>query len=129
VHYFIRQSERPYYRKHRQYRGSGWNHLSCQQCFEFDREIKLGTTNEEKKLKKLGKDHHCQQADNARQEYYKTRAKAIDNALRNDISMIIDAGGGAGCIHIPRFPTTEKGEPARHEMLKIKSTFVKVLYV
>lgn len=40
--------------------------------------------------------------------------------------MIIDAGGGAGCIHIPRFPTTEKGEPARHEMLKIKSTFVKV---
>ena len=80
-------------------------------------------------MKKLAKDHRCQQADNARQEYYKTRSKAIDNAIRNDISMIIDAGGGAGCIHIPRFPTTEKGEPARHEMLKIKSTFVKVSYV
>jgi len=40
--------------------------------------------------------------------------------------MIIEAGGGAGCIHIPRFPTTEKGEPARHEMLKIKSTFIKI---
>jgi len=59
-------------------------------------------------------------------EYYKTRNKAIKNKKYNDISMIIDAGGGAGCIHIPRFPTTEKGEPARHEMLKIKSTFVKV---
>ena len=77
-------------------------------------------------MKMLGKSHHCQQADNARREYYYTRGKAIKNKEKNDIYMIIDAGGGAGCIHIPRFPTTEKGEPARHEMLKIKSTFVKV---
>jgi len=74
----------------------------------------------------LGKQHHFQLADSARQEYYLTRSKAIDNAHKNDVSMIIDAGGGAGCIHIPRFPTTEKSEPARHEMLRIKSTFVKV---
>jgi len=67
----------------------------------------------------LGKYHHCQQADNARGEYYYTRGKAIKNKQKNDISMIIDTGGGAGCIHIPRFPTTENGEPARHEMLKI----------
>ena len=79
-------------------------------------------------MKKKAKDYHCNQANEARLEYYRTRGKALINADRKDISMIIDAGGGAGCIHIPRFPTTEKGEPARHEMLKIKSTFVKVSY-
>jgi hypothetical protein len=100
--------------------------LSCQQCSEFDREIKFSKTDEEKKIKMKGKDHHCEQAFIARQAYYHTRSKTVLNASKNDISMIIDAGGGAGCIHIPRFPTTEKGEPARHEMLKIKSTFVKV---
>lgn len=40
--------------------------------------------------------------------------------------MIIDAGGGSGCSNIPRFQSTEKSEPARHLMLKIKSTFIKV---
>jgi hypothetical protein len=40
--------------------------------------------------------------------------------------MIIDAGGGSGCSNIPRFQSTEKGEPARYLMLKIKSTFIKV---
>ena len=41
--------------------------------------------------------------------------------------MIIDAGGGSGCSNIPRFQSTEKGEPSRHLMLKIKSTFIKIL--
>ena len=41
-------------------------------------------------------------------------------------SIIVDAGGGSGCTHLPRFRNTEKSEPPRHEMLKIKSTFVKM---
>ena len=102
--------------------------MSCQQCSQFDREIKLSTDIEERNIKSLNKGHHCQQADMARKKYLEVRNKAVDNIKYNDLSMIIDAGGGAGCIHIPRFTTTEKGEPARHEMLKIKTTFVKVPY-
>ena len=126
---FNRKRERPHYKKNRQFRGSGWEHLCCQTCSEFDRGIKFSKSEEEKQLKTLGKKHHVDLAVNARNEYYRTRNKAQDNKLLNDVSMIIDAGGGAGCIHIPRFPTTEKGEPARHEMLKIKSTFVKVISI
>jgi hypothetical protein len=62
----------------------------------------------------------------AKQKYYDTRSKAVANLSKGDISMIIDAGGGSGCSHIPRFQSTEKGEPARHLMLKIKTTFIKV---
>ena len=40
--------------------------------------------------------------------------------------MIIDAGGGAGCTYIPRYTTQEKHEPKRHQMFKIKTTFIKV---
>lgn len=40
--------------------------------------------------------------------------------------MIVDAAGGTGSTHSPRYRTTEKGEPTRHSMLKVKNTFVKI---
>ncbi len=70
--------------------------------------------------------NHKKTAWDAKQKYYNTRSKASKNLDKGDISMIIDAGGGSGCSNIPRFQSTEKGEPARHLMLKIKSTFIKV---
>jgi len=71
-------------------------------------------------------ENHKQAAWNEKQKYYNTRSKASKNLPKGDISMIIDAGGGSACSNIPRFQSTEKGEPARHLMLKIKSTFIKV---
>lgn len=92
---------------------------------------------------------HLDRASRARKKYWATRAKAIqpDNAQRGDISMIIDGAGAQArsifsyklliltiiiillCIisnYCPRYARAEKNEPARHEMLKIKSTYIKV---
>jgi len=69
---------------------------------------------------------HRELADSAKKQYYDVRGKAVKNKVKGDISMIIDAGGGSGCSHIPRFSSSEKREPARHTMLKIKTTFIKV---
>jgi len=62
----------------------------------------------------------------AKKQYYDARAKAVTKRPKGAISMIIDAGGGTGCIHIPRFNSSVEKEPARHTMLKIKTTFIKV---
>jgi len=86
----------------------------------------LRETDQGRILKILCKKNHFQLAESARKEYYHTRSKAIENHQKKDISMIVVAGGGAGCIHFPNFPTTVKVEPVRHEMLRIKCTFVKV---
>ena len=40
--------------------------------------------------------------------------------------MAIDGAGAQASNYSPRYKTTEKSEPARHDMLKIKSTYVKV---
>jgi len=53
-----------------------------------------------------------------RKHYYDTRSKAIRNSS-DDVSMIIDKSGGCGTTYSPRYNTTEKGEPARHTMLKV----------
>ena len=46
--------------------------------------------------------------------------------LKGLLSMIIDGAGAQASNYSPRYNTTEKSEPARHKMLKIKSTYVKV---
>jgi len=88
----------------------------------------LKSENDEAKRRKLEDilNDHKKYAWEVKQKYYNTRSKASKNLHKGDISMIIDAGGGSGCSNIPRFQSTEKGEPARHLMLKIKSTFIKV---
>jgi len=121
-----RSRHRPYFRKHRSTSKAGWNHLECNECNQLKRRIKSEKDiTERRKLEDiLGS--HKKNAWDAKQKYYNTRSKACKNLDKGDISMIIDAGGGSGCSNIPRFQSTEKGEPARHLMLKIKSTFIKV---
>ena len=41
------------------------------------------------------------------------------------ISMTIDGAGAQASNYCPRYSTSEKGEPARHDMLKLKTTFAK----
>ena len=64
----------------------------------------------------------------SRRLYYGRRLKATkeENVLKGHLSMIIDGAGAQASNYSPRYQTTEKGEPARHKMLKIKSTYVKV---
>ncbi len=45
---------------------------------------------------------------------------------RQKMSVIIDASGGLGASYAPHFAVSGKGEPERHELLKIKSTFAKI---
>ena len=100
--------------------------MECNDCNTLERKIK-SEIDEANRRELEGKlKHHKDTAWAAKQKYYNTRAKASKNIDKGDISMIIDAGGGSGCSNIPRFYSTEKGEPARHLMLKIKSTFIKV---
>jgi len=42
------------------------------------------------------------------------------------MSVIIDASGGLGSAYAPHFNVSNKGEPSRHELHKIKSTFTKI---
>lgn len=121
-----RKNQRQNYRKHRSTREGGWNHLECNMCSSLDRKIKSEKDDGEREKLKDTLKYHKKLAGAAKEKYYATRAKAVRNKANGDISMIIDAGGGSGCSHIPRFQSTEKGEPARHTMLKIKTTFVKV---
>jgi hypothetical protein len=43
-----------------------------------------------------------------------------------NLSLAIDGAGAQASNYCPRYNTTEKGEPCRHDILKIKSTYVKV---
>ena len=52
---------------------------------------------------------HLKRALGARKVYRDTIAKAVANESKGYLSIIVDAGGGSGCTHIPRFATTEKG--------------------
>jgi len=100
--------------------------LECNDCYSLQRKIKKEKDEKARRQLMDSLDHHKKVASMAKQKYYDVRAKAVSNLAKGDISMIIDAGGGSGCSHIPRFNSSEKGEPARHSMLKIKSTFIKV---
>jgi hypothetical protein len=48
------------------------------------------------------------------------------NQIRGYVSMIIDAAGGAGTVYHPHVRKQVHGEPERAELLKTKSTFVKI---
>ena len=45
---------------------------------------------------------------------------------RGYLSLAIDGAGAQASNYSPRYSTSEKNEPERQEMLKIKSTYVKV---
>ena len=60
----------------------------------------------------------------SRDVYGRRIRKATSKRRRNkDISMVVDAAGGAGTKNQPRFITQEKNEPPRQKMLKTKWTF------
>ena len=73
-------------------------------------------------------DEHKNRAHLSPRLYYGRRLKTTkeENVLKGHLSMIIDGAGAQASNYSPRYQTTEKGEPARHKMLKIKSTYVKV---
>lgn len=52
---------------------------------------------------------HIDKALGSRQIYWDSRAKAVRNPHKGYFSIIVDAGGGSGCTHLPRFRSTEKG--------------------
>ena len=125
-HDFCRRHLRPNFRKHRSTSKAGWKHLECNECNQLERNIKREDDEVKRRDLQNVLKKHKNSAWDAKQKYYNTRSKASKNLLKGDISMIIDAGGGSGCSNIPRFQSTEKSEPARHLMLKIKSTFIKI---
>ena len=74
---------------------------------------------------------HRHRAMLSRQQYYYRRAKAAteENLKRGYLSMVIDGAGAQASNYCPRFKKAEKGEPERHMMMKIKSTYIKVCYL
>jgi len=83
------------------------------------------------KLAQAQKQEHINRALASREGYYDRRSKAVMdfNVNRGYLSMIIDGAGAQASNYCPRYATTEKGEPARHNMFKIKSTYIKVRYM
>jgi hypothetical protein len=71
-------------------------------------------------------DDHRSQAQFAKEEYYRKKEKAVKNIKKGNVSMIVDSAGGSGTTLAPRYSTTEKNEPVRHEMCMIKSTIIEV---
>ena len=57
---------------------------------------------------------------------HNNRKKAARNKTKGYVSMIIDAAGGAGTVYHPHVRKQVHGEPERAELLKTKSTFVKI---
>ena len=142
VYAYFRKRDRPNFRKHKSTRSSGWDHLECQECAELDREVRRKRADfnhecsEEKRREKelelkyaidRGLEHRSR-ARASREKYKERRAKAVkpEYVNRGYLSMIIDGAGAQASNYCPRYNTSEKGEPARHNMLKIKSTYVKV---
>jgi hypothetical protein len=72
-------------------------------------------------------DTHLNLASNHRTHYIRARTKATGfRHVNRDMSMIIDAAGGAGSTRFPHYASHGKDEPARHNLLSIKCTFAKV---
>ena len=73
-------------------------------------------------------EEHQKRARESRRLYHMRRNKAAkeENVANGYLSMIIDGAGAQASNYCPRYSTSEKSEPARHQMLKIKSTYVKV---
>jgi hypothetical protein len=129
VHYsvfcHVRATECKNYRRCRTTRKGGWNHLSCKVCDNLKRLISKAKNEESRKKYQARLDKHRRFQEQHRRVYYNTRAKAIRNS-EFDVSMIVDAAGGTGSTHSPRYNTTEKNEPARHTMMKVTNTFAKI---
>ena len=51
------------------------------------------------------------------------------NDNRGYLCIIIDGAGAQASNNSPRYASSEQGEPARHNMFKIKSTYMKVRYM
>ena len=81
------------------------------------------------KLAEAQAHQHRVRATASRLGYYGRRAKAVQEEFvrKGYLSLVIDGAGAQASNYCPRYSTSEKGEPARHKMLKIKSTYVKVL--
>ena len=86
-------------------RQSGWNHLECSTCNGFKRDIQK---NPDDLVLKQAYDAHLDRALKAREVYWNKRTKASMSESKGYLSIIIDAGGGSGCTHLPRFRNTEK---------------------
>ena len=73
-------------------------------------------------------EEHQKRARESRRLYHMRRNKATkeENVANGYLSMIIDGAGAQASNYCPRYSTSEKSEPARHKMLKIKLTYVKV---
>ena len=136
----FRKKYRPNYVKHKSQSHTGFDHLQCETCeqgirkvnelrqqrdHEMDQEKMLLLDNELKKSEGYLQ-AHINRSNLSRQGFHQRRVKAVYNRRRGDVSFIADASGANVSCYSPRFAGTEKGEPARHEMLKIKCTFVKV---
>jgi len=115
---FYKSHHCPNFKIHRSTSKAGWNHLECNECNQLKRRIKREKNEAERRKLEDVLNNHKKNAWDAKQKYYNTRSKATKNLDKGDISMIVDAGGGSGCSNIPSFQSSEKGEPARHLMLK-----------
>lgn len=116
--------------------------MVCQTCSKLEREIadkkasfdhstedndRLKAESDLKYAQRMLEEHRAR-ALKARSMYYQRRSKAATEQYikKGYLSIIIDGAGAAASNYCPRYSTSEKGEPARHDMLKIKSTYVKV---
>ena len=136
----IRKKDRPNYVKHASQSHAGFDHLKCDICEVSTRHInilrkKRDHEMDDEKMRILDVElrkyesllaGHRTRANASRANYHLRRVKAVYHRNRGDISFIVDASGAHVTCYTPRFSTTEKGEPARHTVLKIKSTYVKV---
>ena len=116
--------------------------MECNTCSELNREVyrrkkdfKHSTNDEERKDKENALKEaqsqifeHLKRSAESRLGYYRRRGKAVEKAYisRGYLSLAIDGAGAQASNYSPRYSTSEKNEPERHEMLKIKSTYVKV---
>ena len=98
---------------------------------EYDHETDPRERNKKEEAKKIAirhREEHLHRAATSRKFYHNRRHKASreEYVKRGYLSMMIDGAGAQASNYSPRYNTTEKGEPARHKMMKIKSTFIKV---
>lgn len=116
--------------------------MECHTCSELNREVyrrkqdfKHSTNDEERKDKENALKEaqsqifeHLKRSAESRLGYYRRRGKAVEKEYisRGYLSLAIDGAGAQASNYSPRYSTSEKNEPERHEMLKIKSTYVKV---
>jgi predicted YcjX-like family ATPase len=119
--------------------------LICHTCSELNRDVfrrkkdfkhittEVERINAEKALKEAESQilEHLMRSTESRLGYYRRRGKATakEYIRRGYLSLAIDGAGAQASNYSPRYSTSEKNEPERHEMLKIKSIYIKVTTV